>query len=109
MGVHHKIIYLGMPPPRPGIHDASSSVSAVLTLNLNLSPSIIDAAIHAVVAASSSLHVSQIHDAEPLIVGAPSIKEGSMGPEPLLHQMALLLLSEPQAMMSLQALSVFIG
>lgn len=85
MGVHHKIIYLvGMPPPRPGIHDASSSVSAVLTLNLNLSPSIIDAAIHAVVAASSSLHVSNI-DTEPHIISAPSIKEGSPGPEPLLH------------------------
>ena len=60
--------------------------------------------------ASSSLHVSQIHDAEPqILISATSIGEGSMGPEPLLHQMALLLLSEPQAMMSLQALSVFIG
>ena len=50
-------------------------------LTRNLSPSTIDAAISAMVAASSSLHVSQIHDAEPLIIGTPSIKEGTLGGE----------------------------
>ena len=50
--------------------------------DLALSPSTIDAAINAVVAVSSSLHVP---DNKPLTISASSIDEEAMGPEPLLH------------------------